>query len=74
MWSDGQDTRNYNAFIVEYGTKEILWQGYVPPSRTEEFFACDYSLEGAEGMSRFSSTAITDLSANGDSQTLHSRT
>jgi hypothetical protein len=65
--------RENNAFIVEYGTKKILWQGYVPMSRAEEFFACDYSSEGAEGMSKFSSTATTDLSANGDSQTLHSK-
>jgi hypothetical protein len=64
----------YNAFIVEYGTKKILWQGCVPMSRAEEFFDYDYSSGGSEGMSRFSSTATTDLSANGDSQTLHSRT
>lgn len=64
----------YNAFIVEYGTKKILWQGYVPMSRAEEFFACDYSSEGDEGMSKFSSTSITDLSDTGNSQILHSRT
>jgi hypothetical protein len=67
--------RENNAFVVEYGTKKILWQGWVPPSRMEEFFAFvrDYSSEGNEGMSRFCDTLISDLSAKGNSQTLHSR-
>jgi hypothetical protein len=46
--------RQPNAFLVEYGTGKIKWEGYVPANREEDFFR--RSLEG--DMGSFDNTAI----------------
>ena len=58
-----------NAFIVRLPCKTILWEGYVPMSRSEEWFAADYKSLGNEGMSEFCRTLISETGEPHLSQT-----
>ena len=62
------ELKGLRAWVFRYGSGEILWKGYVPPEREEEFWELSRSV-GASGMGAFSNTETCSPTAGAASQT-----